>query len=264
MAQVLRGKRIHLPNGRRYHKPGRSIGILRPTHGRSERPWHAQLQGFSDRRLAAAVTSSAQVRLLGFPFLNQCVSFILYECFYQIVYSRPFGISLYFPVSVNFTLNFIFTRTQFHLHRLWKGKSNTFQPCNAVHVHSTPFHTMRHRFLVRRFMEDIELYKKSETYVLLVGPEDRAGDFLSHPVFRNTANMLYFGHPIRPAAKGVPGLTSAQGQFTTSTKRRSISPQFSRSQFVHDNETGKFPSRKIRQKKSREGEKRKRGKREKA
>lgn len=100
MAQVLRGKRIHLPNGRRYNKPGRSIGILRPTHGRSERPWHAQLQGFSDRRLAAAVTSSAQVRLLGFPFLNQCVSFILYECFYQIVYSRPFGISLYFPVSV--------------------------------------------------------------------------------------------------------------------------------------------------------------------
>ncbi|XP_042871989.1 ionotropic receptor 21a-like [Penaeus japonicus] len=107
--------------------------------------------------------------------------------------------------------------------------------CRAFLIDVSPLQSQA----LLRFMEDIELYKKSETYVLLVGPEDRAGDFLSHPVFRNTANMLYFGHPIRPAAKGVPGLTSAQGQFSTSTKRRSISPQFSRSQFVHDNETGR-------------------------
>ncbi|ROT73751.1 Variant Ionotropic Glutamate Receptor [Penaeus vannamei] len=100
--------------------------------------------------------------------------------------------------------------------------------CRAFLIDVTPLQSQP----LLRFLEDIELYKKSETYVLLVGPNDRAADFLSHPAFRNTANILYFGHHLRPASKDVLNLMSPQAQSAKGTRTRSLRPQFSRSQFV--------------------------------
>ncbi|XP_037791279.1 uncharacterized protein LOC119586601 [Penaeus monodon] len=105
--------------------------------------------------------------------------------------------------------------------------------CRAFLIDVTPLQSQ----LLLRFLEDIELYKKSDTYVLLVGPDHRATDFLSHSVFRNTANILYFGHRLRPASKDVLNLMSPQSQFARGTRTRSLRPQFDRSQFMRDNRT---------------------------